>query len=277
MNPRPLSHIVGAALFFSGLAAPLSDLRAQGSLTPPGAPAPTMKSLDQIEPRTAITNLPAYIGQSGSYYLTRSFEQVFVTDAVTITTNNVTLDLNGFTIRQVGTNAAQAGLYMANRVNVPLKNVSVRNGTIAGFNAPAINAMGIRNCIFENLVITECSAGGISVQSYGTAGAVGNVVRHCRLCDNTGSGVVFLGGAANSQNLIEDCDSLNNTTGFSLAASGNLIIRCRASGNTGNNYTMGTGNRCGVISLPATNSVPFNGSSGGTGSGNTDPFGNLSF
>jgi hypothetical protein len=31
---------------------------AQGSLTPPGAPAPMMKSLDQIEPRTAITNLP---------------------------------------------------------------------------------------------------------------------------------------------------------------------------------------------------------------------------
>jgi len=30
---------------------------AQGPLTPPGTPAPTMKSLDQIEPRTPIASL----------------------------------------------------------------------------------------------------------------------------------------------------------------------------------------------------------------------------
>jgi len=32
----------------------LSTVFAQGSLTPPGAPAPMMKSLDQIEARTPI-------------------------------------------------------------------------------------------------------------------------------------------------------------------------------------------------------------------------------
>ena len=31
---------------------------AQGPLTPPGAPAPTMKTLAQVEPRIAITNAP---------------------------------------------------------------------------------------------------------------------------------------------------------------------------------------------------------------------------
>ena len=47
------------------------------SLTPPGAPAPTMKSLAQIEPRTAVNaaNTPGdagnlfIISNSGSYYL----------------------------------------------------------------------------------------------------------------------------------------------------------------------------------------------------------------
>ena len=43
---------------------------AQGSLTPPGAPAETMKTLEQVEPRTPVSSLPFTITQSGSYYLT---------------------------------------------------------------------------------------------------------------------------------------------------------------------------------------------------------------
>src|SRR3954453_12968863 len=55
----------------------------QGSLTPPGAPAPTMKRLDEVEPRTNLQATPAPAGvdttnasfqfvitQPGSYYLT---------------------------------------------------------------------------------------------------------------------------------------------------------------------------------------------------------------
>jgi hypothetical protein len=40
-----------------------STVFAQGSLTPPGA---TMKSLDQVEPRTAITNLPFTITKAAA-------------------------------------------------------------------------------------------------------------------------------------------------------------------------------------------------------------------
>jgi hypothetical protein len=70
---------------------------AQGSLTPPGAPAPTMKSLDQIEPRTPISSAPFVISAGGSYYLTTNVT-VSSGDAITIAANNVTLDLKGFTI-----------------------------------------------------------------------------------------------------------------------------------------------------------------------------------
>jgi len=217
-----------------------------------------------------------FLNQSGSYYLTRSFEQAFTSDAVSIATNNVTLDLEGFTIRQTGTMSVIVGIRLENAVNVPLKNVTVRNGTVTGFNAPGITCLGIRNCVFENLVVTECNLTGINIQAFGTAGAVGNVIRHCRTCDNSTSGVLFLSGTGNVGNVIEECESLNNSTGFSLSAAGNLIVRCRATGNI-NNYAIAIGNREGTITLPATNSVAINGSSGGAGSGNTDPFGNLSY
>src|SRR5947208_16830687 len=57
---------------------PLSSTFAQGSLTPPGPPTPTFKTLQQVEPRTPIdaTHTPGegdnqfVINSPGSYYLT---------------------------------------------------------------------------------------------------------------------------------------------------------------------------------------------------------------
>jgi hypothetical protein len=48
--------LAALALLLSTINYQQSTCFAQGSLTPPGAPAPTMKSLDQVEARTAITN-----------------------------------------------------------------------------------------------------------------------------------------------------------------------------------------------------------------------------
>src|SRR5438067_13816044 len=102
-----MKHLRTILLLVSALELVRVTALAQGSLTPPGAPAPTMKSLDQVEARTAITNTSSLvmISQPGSYYLTHNLI-VSSGNAIDITTNQVTLDLNGFTISSTPVSAA---------------------------------------------------------------------------------------------------------------------------------------------------------------------------
>jgi hypothetical protein len=104
-----------------------SALLAQGSLTPPGAPAPTMKTLAQIEPRTPIASVPYTISQPGSYYLTTNLS-VSSGTAITIATNGVTLDLNGFTLSSSDPANTGDGI----RINSGLRNLTIMNGYIEG-------------------------------------------------------------------------------------------------------------------------------------------------
>jgi hypothetical protein len=88
-------YVIAALL----LAAAAAKMIAQGPLTPPGTPAPTMKTLDQLdaklEKRTPISSAPSTISASGSYYLTANLTVASGT-AIAISADNVTLDLNGF-------------------------------------------------------------------------------------------------------------------------------------------------------------------------------------
>jgi len=106
-------HHVGllcAALLLSTLNSQLSHCFAQCSLAPPGAPGPTMKSLDQVEARTAITNSGAVtISQSRSYHLTRNIT-VSSGGAIAINSDDVTLDLNGFTISSTAPSANRVAI-----------------------------------------------------------------------------------------------------------------------------------------------------------------------
>lgn len=106
---------------------------AQGALTPSGPPAPSMKSLAQVEPRTPVnsTTTPgnatsAYvIAQPGSYYLEGNIA-VSTVNAISITASDVTLDLGGFTISRT-TNTPGAG------ISVGGANCAISNGNIRGF------------------------------------------------------------------------------------------------------------------------------------------------
>jgi hypothetical protein len=104
-----------------------STVFAQGSLTPPGAPAPTMKTLAQIEPRTPVSSAPFTISVPGSYYLTTNLT-VSSGNAITIATSGVTLDLNGFTIASTAPSATGNGILLSGG----LRNITIQNGFIQG-------------------------------------------------------------------------------------------------------------------------------------------------
>src|SRR5664279_1504831 len=118
----------GATLLLSTLNPQLSTF-AQGSLTPPGAPAPTMKTLAQIEPRTPISSVPFTISVPGSYYLTTNVTTT-VSNAIVITVNSVTLDLGGFTISSTVPSAANGGTAIL--LAGSLSDISILNGHIRG-------------------------------------------------------------------------------------------------------------------------------------------------
>src|SRR4051812_30803007 len=122
---RPILLCVGLA----GAALLPNSILAQGSLTPPGVPAPTMKSLDQIEARTPISSVPFTINTRGSYYLTGNMTvSGAAAIGITVSSDNVTIDLNGFNLSAGGAGTGSGIFVSATRLNV-----HVHNGTISGF------------------------------------------------------------------------------------------------------------------------------------------------
>jgi hypothetical protein len=174
---------------------------AQGSLTPPGAPAPTMKTLQQVEPRTPISSVPFAISQPGSYYLTTNLT-VSSGSAITIATNGVTLDLNGYTIRSTA-NPANGPAIM---IGSGLRNLAILNGNIEGgvtYSGGLYSGTGFGNGIYysgtppravrvSGVSVSGCLNNGIyvgngdstvvescAVQTVGLYGIVATVVKNC--------------------------------------------------------------------------------------------------
>jgi hypothetical protein len=106
-------------------------LFAQGSLTPPGAPGATMKTLTQIEPRTPISGA-FNIAAPGSYYLTTNITLNLINQVgISINASGVTLDLNGFTI---GSSANYSSVSNAGAIELGsgLSDITIRNGHLRG-------------------------------------------------------------------------------------------------------------------------------------------------
>lgn len=266
---RPLHLLL--ALFFGSLPGP-ATLFAQGSLTPLGAPAVTMKTLDQVRPGTAIGTLPFTISAPGHYYVTANLATTG--SGITIAADDVTLDLNGFTLSGDG-DTGDLGIATSGTARARIR---IRGGTVRNFAVGIFLAASAAQIVVEDLSVSACTSNGIQVVSNATGGVTQSVFRRLRLVGNA-SGLVLANAAftGTGQNLVDGCEALNCTSiGFSISTPGNFVMRCLASGN-GTNYSIVPNNRFGVIVAPAGNASLVSGTSGGAGTGATDPFANVSF
>lgn len=234
-----------------------SSLSLAGPVTPPAdAVGPTMKTLTQIEPRTPVapgfvatdTSSVFMITEPGSYYLTGPVNAPAGRPAITIWANNVTLDLNGYTVTCEGTTTdaiysgftnvtirngtvigGRYGVYLTN-TNVRLEEVRVVGCALDGIRTGASSI--IRDCIVE-------SSGGTGIQTAGhgritgcsvrATGATGinagahSLVTECTVAATAGDGIVV-----NSYGRAEMCVVREaGDDGFSLFA-GSAVSRCTA-------------------------------------------------
>lgn len=196
--PHPRSNPTSALVALFSLASALS-LSAQGPLLPPGAPAPSLKSLAQIEPRTDVTTLTGdgtcihLISQPGSYYLPGNVSGLPGRVGIVIASSNVTLDLGGFSL--TGVTGSTVGL----EIRAPAAaNVTVRRGSITGFDSDGLRfPAALANVFFEDLRISACGGSGIAA----TAGAaLKATARGCRIHDVKAYGINFGGGGT-----VADC------------------------------------------------------------------------
>ena len=257
-----------------GVLVGVQSVFAQGSLTPPGAPAPTMKTLNQIEPRTPISSVPYTISEPGSYYFTTNLTSTG--HGVVITTNGVTLDLMGFTLSGDG-GVGDYGVFVEGATNRVVEAVVVRNGAVRNFytGIRADYSLGghfEQLALFDNTyygvvlygnsgqcdgnTITDCTIsgnGGYGVDLYGNSGQCnGNTVTGCSISGNGSYGVYLYGRSGQCDgNTVADCSISGNSNSCVVLygnfgqCDGNTLADCSISGNGGYGvYLTGNSGRC---------------------------------
>lgn len=211
-----------------------SLMLAQGPLTPPGAPVPTMKTLDQVEPRIAIntTNTPGdadslyKITQPGSYYLTGNITGVAGKHGIEIAASGVTLDLTGFDLSGVPAMGAFDGV-SATLAN--LKHITINNGTIRDWGGDGIdlNTVLTNFCRVAGVTVSNNAGNGISVRSNAT-------VANCMASQNGASGILLTDGCT-----VSNCSALGNTGNGLTAGNTCVVTNCLAFQSAGTGVSTG--------------------------------------
>lgn len=179
--------------------------------------------------RTPISSLPFLITAPGSYYLTRGLVGTS-TYGIGIQADDVTLDLNGFTLRGSG---GGDGILVFD----PHKNVTIVNGIVRGWTGTGISAGNVTTGRFQGLLS----------EGNGGSGIVAGI--NCTVLDCSASSNGLAGIQARAGSTIVNCTARSNMVGFAnlIPAHGMVIQNCTASANTDDGIVLFSTSGCAVI------------------------------
>ncbi|MCG8405371.1 MAG: right-handed parallel beta-helix repeat-containing protein [Phycisphaerales bacterium] len=182
-----------------------------GPLTPPPGP---VTSTGRFSPRTEITGLPFTIASSGSYYLGSSLLAPGPGVGITISANNVDIDLNGFELIGVGGGPGDTAVALTGGFT----NTAVHDGTIRGWGDVGLNlGLGSYAHVY-NVRAHDCNGDGIRLGSWGIA-------RNCIAASNA-VGIITIENCK-----ITNCVTPNNLLDGLIAGFGSHVSHCVSSNN----------------------------------------------
>jgi hypothetical protein len=109
---------------------------------------------------TAAGGFPYTISQPGSYKLSGNLVVASLANGIQITASNVTLDLNGFSITNLGNNGSLI-FFLVKTVGA-VAGFRVRNGTILANGTVPIDASTASGTVAEDLTLIQAGGGGQS-------------------------------------------------------------------------------------------------------------------
>lgn len=206
---------------------------AQGPLAPTSGPAPMMKSVDELEPRTPIdaintpgdANSTFRITQPGQYYLTAPLTGEIFKRGISIAASDVTIDLMGFPV--LGISGATTGI----ATEGPFSRITIRNGIVADWPSDGIN-------LANGGLGTGALIEHVHILNNGQRGLLPNpqaVVRHCLIFNNDNAGVF----GADQTAIEQSVSRFNRGIGFRVGAESRLLDVI-ANLNTGHGFDIGS-------------------------------------
>ena len=241
--------LTSTALFIIALAPVVFG---QGALAPPGAPAPTMKTLTQVEPRTPIPALPYVISSAGSYYLTTNLVSPGGIPGITVAADHVTIDLRGFAI--IGTGQF-GGNYPAITAPGPQVDLKVFDGSITLWSGEGVSAALTRNSKLEELRVSTIGRSALHIGD-------GSLVSECMAQSNcsyaVGTPAIWTGNHC----AVKACVAQANSGPGISAGAGSVVVGCVANSNMNDGIVTGDESKvtdCGASWNMATGNGPGDG------------------